>query len=116
MNKKPTSRFKLTNLILPGLNHLIAGYTLKGIIFSALAIGVAVGAFYMNQYFFLKYLWKLKTMLLPHTLIQEFYTTKQTTAYNFVYIYLIIGTGAFFDFALLAKPVANNNPGGKSGS
>jgi hypothetical protein len=105
MKNKAPRRFRLTSFILPGFHHLTSGYTLKGLVFITLSITIGTLAVSLNQYFFLPYLWKLKGLLLPHVLVQEFYATKQVTAYNFVYIYLIVGTGAFLDLAFsLASP------------
>lgn len=106
MKNKPSRRFRITNFVLPGFHHLASGFLLKGLVFISLAAIVGVTAVYLNQYFFLPYYWKLKDMLLPHTLVQEFYATKQATAYNFVYIYLIIGAAAFLDLAFSLTPSA----------
>jgi len=110
MKNKSSSRFKLTNFILPGLHHLASGLMFKGVIFASLAIIIAGGAFYLNQHFFLTFYWKLKAMFLPHTLMMDFYAAKQATAYNFVYIYLVVGAGAFFDFASSSATIAKMQP------
>ena len=110
MKNKSSNRFKLTNFLFPGFHHLASGLMFKGLIFISMAIVIAGGAFYLNQHFFLKFLWKLKAMFLPHTLILDFYAAKQATAYNFVYIYLIVGAGAFFDFAFSSATIAQKQP------
>ena len=92
-------RYSWTAFIIPGLPQLGSGEKLKGFIFLVLALGTAALAFSVNRYFFLRNLWTFKSLEMPSTFIKEYYATKQSTIYNFIFIYGAIGLLSAIDHA-----------------
>ncbi len=92
-----------TAFLIPGLPQLGSGEALKGAIYFLLSIGTAALAFGVNRYFFLKNVWTFKSLEMPSTFIKEYYATKQSTLYNFIFIYLAIGLISAIDHARAKK-------------
>ena len=106
--------FRITSFLLPGFNHVICKHYCMGFFFLFLSLATVCSALGINRAFFLQYLWKLKGLTLPHTLIEDFYNDKQEALYNFLYVYLILGAGAFLDLAFSKNHLSQTkeHPGG----
>ena len=96
-------RSSWTAFIIPGLPQLGSGEKLKGILYLLLAIGTAALAFSVNRYFFLRHVWTFKSLEMPSTFIKEYYATKQSTIYYFIFIYGAIGLLSAIDHVSAQK-------------